>query len=558
MSLVADVSAATNSMLTVVHPIAITLGILAGLVSVGFLINGGIQMMTSSGKPDKLEHAKKIIRNSIIGLVVVLAAVTLTSILTNTYHSSGTPTTSEVPALAPIQPASSSGSLVDVLVGAVTGLPQTIIESAAQPFISALSYFTTSTPLMSGNSSVFNLWLIILAIADVLFVLVVILLGFHIMSASSLGFDEIEFKHMIPQLILIFVLMNSSIFMIDGFIQLSNGMITALRAGFGTSDVWDSLKQVASSSKDMKLATLLIFIVFIVLSVILPIYYILRLVIRYIGAVLAPLVLLIWLIPSFKDFAVNALRTYLTTVFVLFIHVVILALAAAIIFVFSYTYSINGVVTDISTMQPVEGVVVSVAGYHSTTGVDGKYNINEIKLYEKDSLKIISPRAYMGHDNITVKYTSLSMSRNFTLEPSLDTTVGINFKAQENLQYDYMWNFMHPASQAYWGDQKNYTDTMKNIFTYYQSQNQITHGYKIDGTIRQLKSRDDPITGKTYENVYEVPVSYTSVTNGQSTPMTLLDYYQEVNGSFRYFTGTDKNKAKATVDTINTLQSYGG
>lgn len=122
-------------MQTFVHPIVITLGVLAGLVAVGFLINGGIQMMTSSGKPDKLEHAKKVIRNAIIGLVVVLASVTLTGILTTTYHSSGTTTTSEVPALAPIQPASSSGSLVDVLVSAVTGLLQTIIESAAQPFI---------------------------------------------------------------------------------------------------------------------------------------------------------------------------------------------------------------------------------------------------------------------------------------------------------------------------------------------------------------------------------------------------------------------------------------
>src|ERR1035437_1214007 len=99
MSLVADVSATTNSMQTFVHPIVTTLGVIAGLISVGFLINGGIQMMTSSGKPDKLEHAKHIIRNSIIGLVVVLAAVTLTSILTTTYHASGTTTTSEVPVL---------------------------------------------------------------------------------------------------------------------------------------------------------------------------------------------------------------------------------------------------------------------------------------------------------------------------------------------------------------------------------------------------------------------------------------------------------------------------
>lgn len=59
ISLVADVSAATNSMQSFVHPVVITLSILAGLVAVGFLINGGIQMMASSGKPDKLEHARE-------------------------------------------------------------------------------------------------------------------------------------------------------------------------------------------------------------------------------------------------------------------------------------------------------------------------------------------------------------------------------------------------------------------------------------------------------------------------------------------------------------------
>lgn len=239
---------------------------------------------------------------------------------------------------------------------------------------------------MSGNSSVFNLWLIILAIADVLFILVVILLGFHIMSASSLGLDEIEFKHMIPQLILIFVLMNSSIFIIDGFIQLSNGMITALRAGFGTSDVWDSLKQVAASSKDMKLAALLIFILFIVLSVILLIYYILRIVILYIGAVLAPLVLLIWLIPSFKDFAVNALRTYLTTVFVLFIHVVILALAASIFIgmlqndpnkaldpVMSTLVGVATLLALLKTQNAVSSLVLASSGARSARRLGGQF-----------------------------------------------------------------------------------------------------------------------------------------------------------------------------------------
>jgi hypothetical protein len=354
LATVADAAASSAMMRSLISPLIITLGAIASLVFVGFLVNGGIQMMTSSGKPEKLEHAKSIIRNAIIGLVVVLASVTLTSILTNTYKSSGSTTTREVPVLTEIKPAEPSGSLVDVLISAVVGLLRNIIETAAKPFIDALSFFTKSTPMMATNASVFNLWLVILGIADVLFILVVILLGFHIMSFATLGIEEIEFKHLIPQLILVFMLMNSSIFIIDVIISLSNAMISALQVSFNSSGVWSSLSTVALNSEGLQLAALLIFIVFIVLTVILLVYYIMRLVVLFIGAVLAPLVLLLWLVPSFKDFATNAFKTYLTTIFVLFIHVVILALAASIFI---------GMTTDdpAKALDPVMSMLVGVA-----------------------------------------------------------------------------------------------------------------------------------------------------------------------------------------------------
>ena len=84
---------------------------------------------------------------------------------------------------------------------------------------------------MAANPNVFDLWLAVLAIADGLFVLVVAALGFNLMSATSLGLDEIDFKHVLPQIGLIFLLMNSSIFVIDTVLGLSNGMINAIHAG---------------------------------------------------------------------------------------------------------------------------------------------------------------------------------------------------------------------------------------------------------------------------------------------------------------------------------------
>jgi Type IV secretion system pilin len=330
-SFFASASVAGQAMKEYIAPTIITLCALASLIAVGLLVNGGLQLMASSGKPEKLEHAKLVIRNALIGLVIVLAAGTMTSILSNAYTNNNKTVVKEMPVLSEVKTDKSSDGLVEVLINAITGLLRSIVETAAKPFIGALNYFTKATPLMAENASVFNLWLAIVAITDVLFVLMVILLGFHIMSFATFGLEEIEFKHLIPQLVMIFLLINTSIFAIDGVITISNGMIDALVKGFGNNHVWDSLSKVATESKDLKLAALLVFIVFMILTVMLLIYYIIRLVTLYVGAVLSPLVFLLWLLPSFKDFAENAIKTYLSTIFVLFIHVVILILAASIL-----------------------------------------------------------------------------------------------------------------------------------------------------------------------------------------------------------------------------------
>lgn len=326
----ADVSAASQSIKGYLGPIMVMLGGLAAVVCAFFLVTGGIHYMTSAGKPDKLEHAKKVIKNALIGLVVVVAAATLTAILFNAYQNTGGNGTQALPALAQIQPADTSPGLVDVLIKAITGLFQYIIESAAKPFIAALEYFTQATPLMAVNNSVFNMWLAVVGIADALFVLVVALLGFHIMSFAALGLDEIEFKHMLPQLAATFLFINTSIFVIDMVIGLSNALINAINAAFPGQSVWVALSEVTSLSVEMGLVSLLIMVAFMILAVILMVYYVTRLVTLYIGAVLSPLVILLWLLPGFKDFVATAVKTYVVTIFVLFVHVVILLLAASI------------------------------------------------------------------------------------------------------------------------------------------------------------------------------------------------------------------------------------
>jgi hypothetical protein len=221
------------------QPIMLSLIGLAGVVSAFFLITAGISYMGSRGNPEKLDHAKKVLKNALIGLVIVIAAGTITAILNNAYQAGGGNTLENIPALTPIETVKDGGGLTEVLLKAIIGLFKNIIETAGKPFIAALDYFTKSTPLMAENPNVFKLWLTVLGIANSLFVLVVALLGFHVMSAASLGFEEIEFKHLLPRLGLTFLGMNMSIFAIDFIIGISNAMITAVEKAFNSLSVWE-------------------------------------------------------------------------------------------------------------------------------------------------------------------------------------------------------------------------------------------------------------------------------------------------------------------------------
>ena len=331
VTLMADVPAASGVMRSFVSPLIDTLCAVGSLVCVFFLVNGAISYITSTGKPDSLDHAKRVIRNALLGLILVFAAGALTQILTQAYDGSSAPLHASVPNLTAITPAPVSNGLVGVIIKAITGVLNDIIQSLASPFIASLAYFTKSTPLMADNSTVFTMWLAIVGMSDALFVLVVALLGFHIMSSSTFGFDELEFQHVLPRLALIFLALNTSLFAIDGVIELSNAMIHALNLANGTTSLWDALTAVVKQSAELGLPALLIMLLFTILSVVLVLYYLGRLITLYIGAVLSPLILLLWLIPGFRDFSETAAKTYTMTIFVLFVQVVVLILSGSLI-----------------------------------------------------------------------------------------------------------------------------------------------------------------------------------------------------------------------------------
>src|ERR1700761_7789023 len=135
LALMADAPSANSVMGVFVSPVMDTLCAVAALACVFFLVNGGIAYMTSAGKPDSLDHAKRVIRNALLGLLLVFAAGTLTAILTHVYAGSSAATHASVPNLTAITPAPVSNGLVGVIIKAITGVLNDIIQALASPFI---------------------------------------------------------------------------------------------------------------------------------------------------------------------------------------------------------------------------------------------------------------------------------------------------------------------------------------------------------------------------------------------------------------------------------------
>ena len=328
MTFFGDASGAVVAMREYVTPTIKVLASLASIASVFFIVHAGYLYMTSSGRPEQLDQAKRIMKNAVLGLVIVLAAVTITSILSGAYGAPQNTGGSTLPSLQGIPPNAPNNALEEMFQKTVIGFLNNVVQSIGAPFLGALDFFTKSTPLMAQNPSVFNFWLAMVGIADVLFVIIIALLGFHVMSASTFGFDEVEFKHLLPRIALIFLLMNTSIYFIDGIIALSNALVTAVGKISGASTVWGTLTEVLKQAAVQSIAALLMMMAFLIFTIFLLVA---RMVTLFIGAVLSPIVALVWLVPGFRDFAETALKTYIVTIFTLFVHVVILQLASSLL-----------------------------------------------------------------------------------------------------------------------------------------------------------------------------------------------------------------------------------
>ena len=297
-----------------------------------FFLRGGYVYITSTGKPEALEEAKKTIRNALIGLVLILAANGIVSLLRGALvGNTGTGTITNLP-IAQIETVEPSEGLTQVLIDAVNGFIQNIVESSTKPVVDGIMTLLTTTPELLTNTTIVKFWLIMLGIADTLFVLVVALLGLQFMSASTFGFEEIEFKHLLPRIGLAFLGTNTSLFLADYAVKTCNVLVTGIiSATGGLSHAWitNAITLQNITNGTAPLITLIFLLLFLIVAIVLLLMYITRLIIIALGAVLSPFIFLLWTLPKTADFAEMAIKSYLVSVFMIFVHVVTIQLAGS-------------------------------------------------------------------------------------------------------------------------------------------------------------------------------------------------------------------------------------
>lgn len=328
-----EITSYTNSTLSLITAIA-------SAAALFFLVKGGYLYMSSSGNPNALEGAKRTIKNALTGLVIVLAAGFIVSLFNNSLGSASNNTNTSTINITPIETVQPPGGLTVVLTDAISGVIQLVIVSAAKPIMNGVIGFLTSTPTLLNNGVIMHFWLIMLGITDSLFVLAVALLGLHFMSAESLGFGEVELKNLLPRIGLAFLGANVSLFLADYVIITCNTLVTAVlnqTGGLSQALLLDAVNPVTTITNTTPFVALIFFILFLIVSIVLLFMYIGRLIFISLGAVLSPLIFLMWSLPKFSDFAEIAIKSYLVTVFTVFIHVVIIQLASAFISIPSQT-----------------------------------------------------------------------------------------------------------------------------------------------------------------------------------------------------------------------------
>ena len=265
--------------------------------------------------------------------MLIIGAVSLVTWLTTSYQQAAPPSspTTFIPVNPdPLPPAPQPG-LGGLMVEVVTGLLGQLVVGLGEPIVNLLEDLSRSTPVISDNQAIWQLWVISVGLSNSLLVLMVIFLGARSMVAPMLGWQSQEWWQLGGRILLTFILANTSLWLIDGLIRLTNAILVSLHQQVSSADFWGYLTPLVTQTGWASLAMLLGLVILVLLAGWLAVYYVGRLIGLYVGAVLAPLVITLGLLPTWRPFSRLASQAYLGLIAILVVHNLILLVATTIL-----------------------------------------------------------------------------------------------------------------------------------------------------------------------------------------------------------------------------------
>jgi hypothetical protein len=182
---------------------------------------------------------------------------------------------------------------------AITGWFAGLVTSAVNPLLSLIGETALSTPQPGSIPAVSSTWTASVAIADVLYVLLVLAGGVLVMSHETLQ-TSYSVKEIAPRIVCGFVFANLSMVIMTQAITLANALSAAL-AGHGITPgtaARSLVDTLAASASSGGIFLVLLTIAGVVLAVILAFIYVLRLMAIVLLAAAAPLALASYALPQ--------------------------------------------------------------------------------------------------------------------------------------------------------------------------------------------------------------------------------------------------------------------
>jgi hypothetical protein len=212
------------------------------------------------------------------------------------------------------------------------------------------------------------------------------------MSASTFGYDEVELSQLLPKIGLAFLGANVSLFLADYVILTVNVLVaTVLNSTGGLNHAWvmDAINPATFITGTTPLITLVFLILFLIIAIVLLLMYIGRLIMISLGAVLSPFIFLLWIIPKFSDFAEIAAKSYVVTVFMVFVHVVVIQLASSFLSLPNQSgnslVSIAVAIGLFLTLLKIPGLMMQMVFYSSGNGTFRKLGRQIINVMSTDN-----------------------------------------------------------------------------------------------------------------------------------------------------------------------------